>query len=97
MQSSQLEFLQETSKRLEGNLEISRQNLENMNVKAPVDGALSGFNIEDKAKDSKNPDILSFISGFDEYEKVESKIFKPDKTIPPKLNLFFLFRSFSAS
>ena len=46
MQSSQLIFLQETSKRLEGNLEISRQNLENMNVRAPVDGALSGFNVE---------------------------------------------------
>ncbi|MFT7215028.1 MAG: HlyD family secretion protein, partial [Paraglaciecola sp.] len=46
MQGSQLEFLQETSKRLEGNLKISRQNLENMNVRAPVDGALSGFDVE---------------------------------------------------
>ncbi|MFT7217295.1 MAG: HlyD family secretion protein, partial [Paraglaciecola sp.] len=33
-------------KRLEGNLKISRQNLENMNVRAPVDGALSGFDVE---------------------------------------------------
>ncbi|MFQ3235948.1 MAG: HlyD family secretion protein [Paraglaciecola sp.] len=46
MQGSQLAFLQETSKRLEGNLQISRQNLENMNVRAPVDGSLSGFNVE---------------------------------------------------
>ncbi len=46
MQVEQLSFLKETSKRLEGNLEISRQNLNNMNVKAPVDGKLSGFNVE---------------------------------------------------
>ena len=46
MQGAQLEFLQETSMRLEGNLKISRQNLENMNVRAPVDGALSGFDVE---------------------------------------------------
>jgi len=46
MQESQLVFLKETSARLEGNLAISRQNMENMNVKAPVAGTLSGFNIE---------------------------------------------------
>ncbi|WNC73466.1 HlyD family efflux transporter periplasmic adaptor subunit [Thalassotalea psychrophila] len=46
MQSEQLVFLKETSKRLEGNLEISRKNLENMNVRAPVNGKLSGFNVE---------------------------------------------------
>lgn len=46
MQAEQLTFLKETSRRLEDNLEISRQNLENMNVKAPVNGSLSGFNIE---------------------------------------------------
>jgi HlyD family secretion protein len=46
MQAAQLMFLQETSKRLEGNLEISRKNLDNMNVKAPVNGKLSGFNVE---------------------------------------------------
>lgn len=46
MQGEQLVFLKDTTKRLEGNLAISRQNLENMNVKAPVDGTLSGFNIE---------------------------------------------------
>lgn len=46
MQAEQLTFLKETSKRLENSLAISRQNLENMNVKAPVKGKLSGFNIE---------------------------------------------------
>jgi HlyD family secretion protein len=46
MQTQQLVFLKDTTKRLEGNLAISRQNLDNMNVKAPVDGTLSGFNIE---------------------------------------------------
>jgi HlyD family secretion protein len=46
MQQEQLAFLKETTKRLEGNLDISRQNLDNMNVKAPVGGKLSGFNIE---------------------------------------------------
>ena len=46
MQESQLEFLKSTAVRLESNLEISRQNLENMNVRAPVDGKLSGFDIE---------------------------------------------------
>ena len=46
MQEEQLKFLKATSQRLESNLEISRQNLDNMNVKAPVNGKLSGFNIE---------------------------------------------------
>lgn len=46
MQTEQLVFLKDTTTRLEGNLAISRQNLDNMNVKAPVDGTLSGFNIE---------------------------------------------------
>ncbi|MCF2947909.1 HlyD family efflux transporter periplasmic adaptor subunit [Paraglaciecola aquimarina] len=46
MQEEQLIFLKDTTKRLEGNLAISRQNLDNMNVKSPVNGTLSGFNIE---------------------------------------------------
>jgi len=46
MQGDQLTFLKETSTRLESNLAISRQNLDNMNVKAPVAGKLSGFNVE---------------------------------------------------
>jgi HlyD family secretion protein len=46
MQGEQLTFLKETGARLESNLAISRQNLDNMNVKAPVAGKLSGFNVE---------------------------------------------------
>jgi HlyD family secretion protein len=46
MQQEQLVFLKDTTKRLEGNLAISRQNLDNMNVRAPVNGTLSGFNVE---------------------------------------------------
>lgn len=46
MQAEQLAFLKETSQRLEDNLEISRKNLDNMKVKAPVAGKLSGFNVE---------------------------------------------------
>ena len=46
MQAEQLTFLQATSHRLESNLAISRQNLESMSVRAPVDGKLSGFNVE---------------------------------------------------
>ena len=46
MQGEQLNFLKETSTRLESNLAISRQNLDNMSVKAPVAGKLSGFNVE---------------------------------------------------
>lgn len=46
MQGEQLAFLKDTSSRLESNLAISRNNLDNMNVKAPVAGILSGFNVE---------------------------------------------------
>lgn len=46
MQEEQLAFLKETGQRLESNLAISRQNLDNMNVRAPVNGKLSGFNVE---------------------------------------------------
>jgi HlyD family secretion protein len=46
LQESQLVFLKDTAIRLEGSLQISRQNLENMNVRAPTDGKLSGFDFE---------------------------------------------------
>lgn len=46
LQESQLIFLKDTAVRLESNLEISRQNMANMNVRAPVDGKLSGFDFE---------------------------------------------------
>ncbi|TNE62426.1 MAG: efflux RND transporter periplasmic adaptor subunit [Alphaproteobacteria bacterium] len=46
MQDSQLAFLKSAGERLEQNLEFSRKNLDNLNVRAPVDGKLSGFNVE---------------------------------------------------
>lgn len=46
MQEAQLTYLKETSLRLESSLSLSRQNLESMNVRAPVSGTLSGFNVE---------------------------------------------------
>lgn len=46
MQEAQLIFLQETSERLQNSLALSRQNLDNMNVRAPVAGKLSGFDVE---------------------------------------------------
>ncbi len=46
LQEAQLDFLKETSSRLESNLAISRKSLDNMNVRAPVDGKLSGFDVE---------------------------------------------------
>ncbi len=46
MQAQQLEFLKGTGERLETNLEFARQNIENLNMKAPVAGKLSGLNIE---------------------------------------------------
>ena len=46
MQGEQLSYLKATGTRLENNLAISRQNLEKLNVQAPVAGKLSGFNVE---------------------------------------------------
>jgi len=46
LQESQLTFLKSTGSRLEHNLEISRKSLDNMNVRAPVAGKLSGFDVE---------------------------------------------------
>jgi HlyD family secretion protein len=46
MQEEQLAFLKETGTRLEHNLVLSGRNLDNMNVRAPVNGKLSGFNVE---------------------------------------------------
>jgi HlyD family secretion protein len=46
MQETQLKFLKETGEQLESNLRLARKNLESLNVRAPVDGKLSGFNVE---------------------------------------------------
>ncbi|WP_371189520.1 efflux RND transporter periplasmic adaptor subunit [Thalassotalea maritima] len=46
MQQQQLRFLKDTGQRLEESLLFARQNMDNLNMKAPVAGKLSGFNIE---------------------------------------------------
>jgi HlyD family secretion protein len=46
LQETQLEFLQKSSTQMEGNLSLSRKNLDALNVRAPVDGKLSGLDVE---------------------------------------------------
>lgn len=46
LQESQLKFLRAAAIRLEESLVVARRNLDALNVRAPVDGKLSGFNVE---------------------------------------------------
>jgi HlyD family secretion protein len=46
MQETQLRFLKESGEQLEENLALSRRNLDALNVRAPVDGKLSGLDVE---------------------------------------------------
>lgn len=46
LQEAQLKSLKAAAKQLERNLAFSQQNLDSLNVRAPVDGRLSGFNAE---------------------------------------------------
>lgn len=46
MQEQQLRQLRDAGTQLQAGLEFARQNLEDLNVRAPVAGKLSGFNIE---------------------------------------------------
>jgi HlyD family secretion protein len=46
LQESQLVFLREAAVRLEDSLVVARKNLDALNVRAPVDGKLSGFDVE---------------------------------------------------
>ena len=46
LQETQMAFLKETGDRLEENLEFARNNMDKLNVRAPVDGKLSGLNVE---------------------------------------------------
>jgi HlyD family secretion protein len=46
LQETQLVFLRETSAQLENNVAFARQNLDTLNVRAPVAGKLSGFDVE---------------------------------------------------
>jgi len=46
LQETQLEFLQKSSTQLEQNLGLARQNLDALNVRAPLSGKLSGLDVE---------------------------------------------------
>jgi len=46
MQETQLEFLKSSGAQLEQNMAIARKNLDSLNVRAPVDGKLSGLDVE---------------------------------------------------
>ena len=46
MQTQQLQQLRDAGEQLQAGLSFARQNLDDLNVRAPVDGKLSGFNIE---------------------------------------------------
>lgn len=46
LQDAQLEFLKSSAKRLEANLAYARKNLDSLNVRAPVGGKLSGFDVQ---------------------------------------------------
>jgi HlyD family secretion protein len=46
LQEQQLEQLRTAGKQLEESLSLARQNLEDLNIRAPIAGKLSGFNIE---------------------------------------------------
>jgi len=46
MQAQQLQQLRDAGEQLQAGLSFARQNLDDLNVRAPVDGKLSGFNIE---------------------------------------------------
>jgi len=46
LQETQMEFLKESGNRLEQNLIFARNNMDKLNVRAPVAGKLSGLNVE---------------------------------------------------
>lgn len=46
LQKAQMEQLQIATQQLERNLQVARRNLEALNVRAPVDGKLTAFNLE---------------------------------------------------
>jgi HlyD family secretion protein len=46
LQQQQLEALRVTTERLEKSLKVARQNLEDLNVRAPLTGKLSGFDVK---------------------------------------------------
>ncbi|NRA85443.1 MAG: efflux RND transporter periplasmic adaptor subunit [Gammaproteobacteria bacterium] len=75
MQEQQLYFLKTTGQQLQQGLSISRKNLDSLNVKAPVDGKLSGFDIEvgqsidrgERLGQIDTPDNYKLIANIDEF------------------------------
>ena len=75
MQEQQLAFLKETGDRLLKSLEFARENMDNLNMKAPVAGKLSGFNIEvgqsisrgERIGQIDDPDSFKLQAGIDEF------------------------------
>jgi len=75
LQENQLKFLQEAAARLEISLVVARKNLDNLNVRAPVDGKLSGFTVEvgqsiprgDRLGQIDDPDNYKLTANIDEF------------------------------
>ncbi len=75
LQETQLEFLRVTSAQLERNVAFARRNLDALNVKAPVAGKLSGFDIEvgqsigrgSRMGQIDDPDNFKLRAGIDEF------------------------------
>lgn len=75
MQETQLVFLRESGAQLERNLTFARQNLDALNVRAPVAGKLSGLDVEVGQSISRggrlgqidDPDAFKLRAGIDEF------------------------------
>lgn len=75
MQETQLAFLRDSAAQLERNLAFSRQNLDALNVRAPVAGKLSGLDVEvgqsinrgGRLGQIDDPDSFKLSAGIDEY------------------------------
>lgn len=75
MQEQQLKFLNSAGARLEMNLEFARDNMDNLNMKAPVAGKLSGFNVEigqsinagERIGQIDDPDSFKLSANIDEF------------------------------
>ncbi|QOL26224.1 efflux RND transporter periplasmic adaptor subunit [Thalassotalea sp. LPB0316] len=75
MQEQQLAFLKETNERLEASLAFARDNMNNLNMRAPVAGKLSGFDVEvgqsinrgERIGQIDDPDNFKLEASIDEY------------------------------
>ena len=75
MQEQQLSFLKATGERLEKSLVFARQNMDNLNMKAPVAGKLSGFDVEvgqsisrgERIGQIDDPSAFKLKAGIDEF------------------------------